>query len=267
MKFEVVTYDDLYQLESLQPPDWPDIKPEFDFYINSQFCHPVMKKIDNKVVAIGALMVFGETAWIGHMIVDNNFRRRGIAFQLLNELLKNLNPAFTKTCLLVASEMGRSVYLKAGFRDVAEYAFFQRAKPWRKRSHNRYIIPYQESFRTMIFDLDKTISGESRELLLTDFLTDSQLFIRNNKVEGYYLPHLKEGPVIADTEEAGLALMEVKYAKADRATLPIGNTTGIKFLQENGFVRRNKTGTRMVWGRDINWKPTKIYSRIGGNFG
>jgi len=81
------------------------------------------------------------------------------------------------------------------------------------------------------------------------------------------LPKLKQGPIFADTEEAGVALMEVKYAKVDNAVLPSENTTGIQFLQQNGFVKTARKGTRMILGKDFSWEPTKIYSRIGGNFG
>jgi len=42
---------------------------------------------------------------------------------------------------------------------------------------------------------------------------------------------------------------------------------GIEFFRQNGFIEDSIKGTRMVPGKELNWKPKNIYSRIGGNSG
>jgi GNAT superfamily N-acetyltransferase len=267
MEYKIITYDDLNSLKGLQPEDWPDIIPSFEFYIKTPFCLPIMTKVKDQVAGIGSLISLGKTSWIGHMIVGKNFRRRGIGYQLVKELLANHERTSAETCLLIASEMGKPVYVKAGFREVAEYIFFKRRKRWKKRKFDDHIFSFHESFRSGVHELDRKVSGENRERLLSGYLNESQIYLKNTKVEGYYVPTLKEGLIIADSEEAGRALMEIKYSKVDKASLPMDNKAGIHFLQQNGFVRTEKKGTRMVFGRDIQWMPEKLYSRIGGNLG
>src|SRR5665648_902461 len=188
MQFETVTIDDLDEIRNLQPQDWSDIIPEFEFYIQSSFCSPIKTKIDDKIVGIGASIIFKNTSWIAHIIVDSDYRNKGIGAQIVNELLDSLKRDSIATCSLIATELGKPVYLKAGFRIAAEYSFFQREKQWIDCPVSENVIPFDEKYRAMIYELDHLISGEIRELLLTDCLSNSQVFVENNKVHGYYIP-------------------------------------------------------------------------------
>jgi len=266
MQFEKVTIDDLDEIRNLQPQDWSDIIPEFEFYIQSSFCSPIKTTIGGKIVGIGASIVFKNTSWIAHIIVDSEYRNKGFGTLIVNELLESIKRDSVATCSLIATDLGKPVYLKAGFRIAAEYSFFQREELWIDCPVSENVIPYEEKHSAMIYELDHKISGEKRELLLSDYLSNSKVYIENNKVLGYYLPDLKEGLIYAGTEEAGLELMKLKYAKVDKAVLPSDNFAGVAFLQQNGFIETRK-GTRMILGKDIDWNPKKMYSRIGGNFG
>ena len=44
---------------------------------------------------------------------------------------------------------------------------------------------------------------------------------------------------------------------------PIDNIEGLEFLKQNGFVETIQW-TRMLFGKDLNWSPQKMYSRMGG---
>ena len=267
MEFEIVTYNDLGEIVNLQPEGWPDIVPEFEYYINKDFCYPLKIKADNKIVGVGTSIVFGKTGWLAHIIVDKDYRKRGIGYQIVVELLRGINNQSVETCLLIATEPGKPIYIKAGFRIVTEYSFLKREKPWVELPISKNINFFREEYKSMILELDRKISGENRSSLLSDYLDNSIVFIENNKVKGYYIRGLREGLIYADTKEAGLELMKVKYSKADKAVLPSDNILGIEFLKRNGFAEADTKGTRMILGSDIDWKPKNIYSRIGGNFG
>jgi len=266
MQFETITTHDLDKIRKIQPEDWTDIIPDISFYIRSSFCHPIKAQINGEIVGTGTSIVFDRTGWIAHIIVEREYRNKGIGSAVVNELLESLKQNSIASCSLIATELGKPVYLKAGFRVVGEYSFFQREKPWRDSPVSKKIIPFQEDFRSQIYELDKKVSGEKREKLLTDFLTNSLLYIENDKVLGYFIPDLKEGLIFADTDEAGLELMKLKYSKAEKAVLPSDNTAGLKFLKQHGFIEIKKA-SRMILGKDIDWKPEKIFSRIGGNLG
>ena len=267
MYFTSVTNNDLDQIRKLQPEGWPPIIPEFEFYIKSDFCFPLKVQVDDKIVGVGVSIVHESTAWIAHIIVDSNCRNRGIGSQIVDKLLKNLKKKSVVSCSLIATELGKPVYEKAGFRIVTEYTFLKRERPWKNYPVSKNIISYKEEFQSQIFELDKKIYGENREKLLKGYVENSLIYEENKKVSGCFFPGLREGLIIADEVDAGLELMKVKYAQVDKAVLPSDNIDGINFLKQNGFVVTDKTGTRMVLGKNINWIPQKIYSRIGGNLG
>jgi GNAT superfamily N-acetyltransferase len=267
MQFQPITYNDLEEIKQLQPEGWSDIIPDFEFYIKSDFCYPIKIQIDNKLAGVGVSIVFENTGWLAHIIVDPDYRKQGIGYRIVEELLYNLKSKSIDSCLLLATELGQPVYTKFGFRVVTEYSYFNRDKPWIEKPLSKNIVGFSEKHRIDVYELDRTISGENRQRLLADRLETSLIYMSDGKIRGVYIPALKEGLIFANTEESGIELMKVKYAKADKAVLPSDNISGIEFLKQNGFIEADTKGIRMVLGKDVNWKPEKIYSRIAGNFG
>lgn len=266
MTLEPITFNDLDEIRNLQPKDWGNIIPDIEFYLKSTFCNPIKATIDNKIAGIGTLIIFENTSWIAHIIVDSNYRNKGVGSRIVNELLRKIKENSIETCSLIATDLGKPVYLKAGFRIETEYIFLQREKQWIDCPVSENVIPFEEKYRTAIYELDKKISGENREMLLKNYLDTSMLYIENKNVVGYYLPDLKEGLIFADTNEAGLELMKLKYSTVDKAVIPIENVRGLEFLKQKGFIETSK-GTRMLFGKYLNSNFSKMYSRIGGNFG
>jgi len=267
MKFKPITYNDLIEVGNLRPEGWPDIVPDIAFYIQSEFCHPIKTCAEGRIVGIGSSINFDHTSWMAHIIVDSQFRKRGIGYEIVNRILENLANDSIDTCSLIATELGQPIYTKAGFRAVGAYTFMIRETPWQDNTISKNVIPFCEEHRSMIYALDKKLSGENREKLLAIYLENSLIYTENNIVQGYFMPDLKEGLIFADSDDAGLELMKMKYSSIDKAVLPSDNVAGIGFLKQNGFVVTDKKGTRMVFGKDIDWKPQKMYSRIGGNLG
>ena len=235
--------------------------------MNSPFCYPIWAEVDGRIVGIGASIHFDHTAWIAHIIVDNHFRNRGIGYQIVCELLAGIKKDSIEICSLVATALGQPVYKKAGFRVVSEYSFMTRAMPWTVQADSDKVVPFKEEYRPMIYAIDQQVSGENRARLLSSYVEGSMVYLDEGKVVGYYIPGLKEGMIVADTKEAGIALMKIKYSIVDKAVLPSDNLTGMNFLQQNGFMETERKGVRMILGKDIHWKPSAIYSRIGGNLG
>jgi GNAT superfamily N-acetyltransferase len=267
MNIEPVALNDLKDIGPLQPDGWSDIIPNIAFYVASDFCNPIKMTVDNRLAGIGASIHFKDTAWLAHIIVDPGFRNRGIGYKIVERLLQNLEKSRITTCLLTATELGKPVYIRAGFREIAEYKFLDREKPWQEVPVSSNITDFKEEFRHNLYEMDRKATGEEREKFLSPFLKTARLFVKDSKMTGFLIPGLQEGLIIAENEEAGIALMTAKYAIADKAVLPEDNKAGIGFLLNCGFCDTGKTGTRMIRGADIPWKPEMIYSRIGGNVG
>ena len=267
MKFDSVTYSDLNEIRKLQPEGWPDIVSDFKFYLDTDFCLPLKTELGNRIAGIGAAILLGYSAWIAHIIVDKDFRNKGIGYSIMEALMNMLKGFSLRSYMLIATEIGKSLYEKAGFKVVSDYVYFRREVSWNDPIISEQVRPYDSAFSADILELDRNISGEDRCVFLRDQLMGSKIYIQNNSLAGVYVPDLGEGLIIADTKDAGLELMKIKYAMSDKAVLPEENKAGISFLEQNGFIRTQVKGTRMVYGEDVRWKPDRVFSRIGGNVG
>ena len=267
MNLEVIKLADLENIRHLQPEGWSDIVKEFEFYVKAPYCRPIQVKINNRIAGVGASIEFDNTAWLAHIIVDINHRRQGIRYLIVKELVNHLRRKSIETCLLIASEMGRPVYDKAGFRFVAEYTYMKREYIINNIFFSKNIRGFRKKYAEMIFQLDKQVTGENRKRILKEYLKNSYVYQDKGKIYGYYLPALREGLIIADNEQAGEELMKLKFSTHNKIVLPSDNVNAIAFLENNGFVKASGKATRMIYGIDIEWSPEKIFSRIGGNLG
>ena len=267
MKLESLSKNDLEHIRHLQPSGWSDILVEFEFYVNSPFSYPIKTELNDQIVGIGASIEFDKTAWLAHIIVDPEHRRKGIGYNIVEELLRYLELRSMETCLLVATEMGLPIYEKAGFRIVTEYTYLKREIPQQHTKISDHVFPFKEKNADIIYKLDREVTGENREWLLSDFLDDSYVYMDNNVITGYYLPKLGEGLIIAQNDSAGIELLKLKIPTHDKIVLPSDNQVGIEFLKQNGFIKMDTKGTRMICGKNIDWQPKKVFSRIGGNLG
>ncbi|HBF40097.1 MAG TPA: hypothetical protein DDW50_22675 [Firmicutes bacterium] len=266
MMIEKITEEDIPWIHNLQPDGWLDIVPHFRFYLkNSEWCNPVKVKVDNRLVGIGCGLSFQQTGWLGHIIVAPDYRKQGIGSFIVNSLCNLLENKGIQTISLVATEFGYPVYRKAGFVEETEYLFFEREKVLAPCS-SPHIVHFSHQNREEMISLDKMVSGEARENLLKQYLQNSYLYIRNHQVSGFYIPDLGEGLIIADTSEAGIELMKLRYSNVNKGAVPINNSAAIQFLKDNGF-KESRRMKRMILGNTLQWKPKNLFNRIAGNLG
>jgi GNAT superfamily N-acetyltransferase len=266
MIFEPIIENDIHHLRELQPDGWPDVIPIFEYYIDSPFCRPIKVVIENKIVGIGTAILLNNSAWLAHIIVNPDFRKKGIGSSIVHYLLGYLKNIGIETISLIATDSGYPVYKNAGFKEQTEYVFFEREEPLKDYFRSKNVVQYTSTNAEDIFSLDKIVTGEDRRTLLNDKLENSYVYQKNGKLMGFYLPGLGDGLIIADNEEAGIELMRLRYSIINKGVLPIDNIEGIRFLKENGFLE-TKRAKRMILGKEFSWQPGKVFNRIGGNLG
>ncbi|MFD2742377.1 MULTISPECIES: GNAT family N-acetyltransferase [Sphingobacterium] len=268
IQLEPIALQDLSQVSVLQPDGWEAISDNFIQHINNDYTHPIKASFDTKIVGLGNLVMLRGSAWITHVIVQPDYQGEGIGSRIVDELINMAERANIPSIALMASEMGEPIYRKAGFRAVSEYIEFSQGKTLTPVDKlNDDILSYSPEYKNQILDLDQRITGEDREYLLLPFLEQAMVYVNNDIVEGYHLPFLGEGPVYAVNEKAGHALMELHYVFKEKVVVPSESTSAIAYLEQQGFQRVGINGKRMVWGRDLEWHPENIYSRINGAFG
>jgi hypothetical protein len=266
MEIQPLQHNDLPLIPTLLPPGWDSAIPAIQFYTTSAFCFPIKVSVDGKMVGTGTTIIHHDVAWLAHILVHADHRNQGIG-QLVTKTLIDI--ATSKNCdtlYLLATELGEPVYRKFGFETETEYVFLKSERLLDSAFHDDNIIPYSNAYEKQIELLDRQVSGEDRLFHLQQHLSNGLVYVVDNRVEGFYLPTMGDGLIVATTNTAGQSLMRLRLATKDFAVYPIDNLLAAAFIQQHPFteIRRQK---RMRLGKLRNWQPTNIYNRIGGNLG
>ncbi len=178
----------------------------------------------NLVAVMGETIVGSVTAinyasavvWIGMMLVDRNYRGRGISRHLLQQVLENMQ--FCKSIKLDATPAGYPVYKKFGFMD--ELRLSRMTHPSVAGipgvSHSFKVEAINSQIISEIFDYDQSVFGARREKLLSGLYRQAPelgWYIRDaGGICGYSLGRkgtrfIQIGPVSASSGEGALALI------------------------------------------------------------
>jgi GNAT superfamily N-acetyltransferase len=266
MKIQALTYEELNLISDLQPEGWGDIITNFDFYIKSSFCFPIKVLIDDKIVGIGATIIHNDVAWLGHIIVHADQRGKGIGRRVTQTLIDIANQNKCETIYLIATKLGAFVYEKLGFITDTEYLFFKDIKFDKESMISARIIPYNHDFKEQIAIIDHTATGEDRMMHLEDSLENGFVYMESDKVEGFYLPDLGNGLIVANNSSAGLELLKLHLKSNDQVAFPIDNLSAVDFLHNKGFKEYDVV-KHMRLGDIRPFKLQNLYNRIAGNVG
>lgn len=266
MNIQPLHQKDLPLILSLLPPGWDSAMPSIQFYTTADFCFPIKVSIDHKMVATGTVIIHKDVAWLAHIIVHPDHRNQGIGQMITKALVEVANSKNCDTIYLLATELGEPVYRKIGFETETEYLFFKGEGPIALGKKDECIAQYSLEYEKQISLLDHLVSGEERIFHLQHYLSKALVYVVDDKVEGYYLPTLGDGLIIATTSKAGHALMRLRLTAKDNVVFPVDNEDGAAFMKQHPFtaIRRQK---RMRLGKERKWQPKNIYNRIGGNLG
>lgn len=266
MEIQTLEHSDTNFISDLLPIGWESAIPTIDSYTKTNFCFPIKVSIDNKIVGIGATIIHNGTAWLAHIIVHPDYRNQRIGKIITQTLVDTSNSKGCETIYLLATELGEPVYKKIGFETETEYIVFKREETNETYKNSENIVAINNDFKKQILDLDRHISGEDRIMLLEQQISDGFLYLQDNEIQGFYLPNLGDGLIMATTNSAGQELMKLRLTSKDFAAFPIDNINATEFMHQNNF-NQVRTEKRMRLGKKRDWQPTNIYNRIGGNLG
>jgi GNAT superfamily N-acetyltransferase len=264
MEVRKLNMPDIELIKALQPDDWSDITPYFKYYFSQAQCHAFAFLEDGQIVGIGNINISHGQAWLSHIIVRPEYRNQGKGRAITEALLHECGKRHCRQVHLVATTMGEPVYTKLGFKAVCQYLFLRTESLIYKESEMLQTINPEDEAE--ILALDYEVSAEDRAYLFKDRLKGFTVKT-DNKIRGFYLPEVWNGPVIARDPEAGLALLALHLKEKKFVVLPERNETAVRFLYDNGAKEFHAPGMRMVLGNELSWKPENIYGRIAGAFG
>ena len=221
-------------------------------------------------------------AWIGMVLVDPEYRSRGIGTKLLERTIEHLDQQKMPTMKLDATPQGKPLYEKLGF--VTEYGI----ERWVLKRAPQADMETDDSKRELlspaqlgsIFGKDREVFGADRSSLLRSLYEETPHYAMSvwssGKLQGYafgrkgsFADHL--GPWMAEDSAAARPLLDEFLARSSHETLIVdcltGNPAASGLLRTAGFSYA-RTLTRMYRGpNDYQGNPDALCAILGPEFG
>ncbi|MEH7009790.1 GNAT family N-acetyltransferase [Neobacillus niacini] len=212
------------------------------------------KNADGKIVSSAAIIPYdNHLASIGMVIVNKEFRGLGLGKEATQKCI-DVVPIDT-TIMLIATEEGKTLYEKMGFRTVDcvhKYLCdnYTAAKPINKSSVT--IEDFSEIDFTEIINIDKAAFGDKRSNFLHNRINQSEqcLVVKDKKANiiGYGISilgpiNLILGPIVApDSQTAALIIDSLAFRHQGklRIDVPSGNEEFMLLLEQAGFKKASK---------------------------
>ena len=224
-------------------------------------------------VATTAAFVFGSVGWIAMVLVDEAFRHRGIATQLVERALKYLDGRGVQTVRLDATPLGQPVYQRLGF--LAEYDLIRMHGTAAPTSVETSVSPLSEERLGAVCELDGSVTGTPRGRLIRRLYAECPhkamaMFDDETAVcyafwrAGRRARHL--GPAAAVSIANGIALLTCIWARCQAGPvfidLPVDNRAAMEWVVARGFVAQREF-TRMYLGQRRGDLPRQIWASSG----
>lgn len=256
---------DMPDVLNIKPADWYSVVTAFQFYFQSAACTPLKVTINQKMVGTGTLILHKNVAWLAHIMVGTEFRNMGIATHLTQQLVQ-MALKKVSSVLLLATPLGKPVYTKLGFKAVSEYLFFNPEKL--DEPISPHIQTYTPRDKMLLEQLDQQITGEIRPKLLKRLIPGTFVYKDQGVLQGCLYAGMGEGLILADNFKAGTSLLAFHLLEPKPLAIPAQNIQLQHFLFDHGFsLDTHRQVCRMIYGNPVDWKPEKIFGRIGGNLG
>ena len=218
--------------------------------------------LNDQFIGIGDLIINGNTGWLGNIVVNPEFRTHGYGQEMTMFLVNYLKKHGCKSIFTMAIESSQSLYQKLGFLTSSIYCVLH-GNLLNAPILIKEIRPIELKDLDQIYSLDAIATGEDRSKLFNNFALKGFVYISrySQEIQGFYLSGTGEGPIIASSSEAGLALLHLKHSLSlQDAAIPCENGTAVEYLKKNHF-HETALIYRMSLGEDLDWKPEMMFSR------
>ncbi len=248
---------------------WNQTAADWAVFMTHGECYGV--RADGRLLSSAAILPFsGGFGWISMVLVTADYRRRGLASQLMNRCIDALR-ARGCASLLDATPEGALVYRQLGFRSQCGMS---RWRGMGLHSSARLSQIGPEPDRAAIFAADADAFGGDRRFLVEDFLDRPGSRVigdaRNFIVLRAGRNATQIGPLVAEDGGRAQALLETALANISGAVILDVLDAGAclqPVLVKQGFAAF-RTFERMVLDREnLPGLPSKLMVAAGPEFG
>ncbi|MCU0579354.1 MAG: GNAT family N-acetyltransferase [Desulfobacterota bacterium] len=214
---------------------------------------------DGRLVGTVTTVVYGtQLAWLGMMLVDPAYRRRGLGTRLMESALAHLKRSGVVAVKLDATPAGKPLYETLGFRAEGP------VERWEGEGQRRGEVKWpawEERLLPSLYGFDRLAFGADRSNLLASLIADSPLtplvaLDAQEGLEGFALARPGRqayyiGPLAARSSATALALFDEMLGRlpGERIYLDFNATggSGVEVLAERGLVKQRNL-TQMALG-------------------
>jgi len=262
---------------------WNQVETDWLGFLEIEPTGCFVGELDGEVVATGTAFNFANRfGWIGMILVDPGYRRRGIATKMMQQTISYLDSKGCCCLKLDATDAGTKVYSRMGFQTEyqVERWLLSRAEFHLPPSPDETEITFlSKQHLGAIEDLDEDAFGASRKRLLKRYLEKGRFSFAYGEPtcpEGFVLGRpgstmYQVGPLVAQTPEIARLLLQTALVAAAGTPvivdIPVVNPHIVGLLEEYGFERK-RTLNRMYRGDNLHpGHPEKIFCLAGFEFG
>lgn len=260
MKVRLLTTDDVpWAMERISAEGWAPSRPSFEAILAHDPEGCFVAEIDGVRGAMVTTTRYGATAWIGHLIVLPELRRRGLGTRLMRHALDHLHAGGIRTIRLEADPPGVSIYRRLGFVDEFESLRFRITDP---QNPSSTADPISDLDPDLVAAFDAPLFGDDRSRFLR-LLSERAAFafmIRSyDETSGYVMALPTDsgvfiGPLVALTPRSAWDLLAASLASCESGTMTIGipspNLKAVGIVRDLGFEPRPPS-IRMVLGGPV----------------
>ena len=247
-----LTFEDIEQAIQLSHAErWNQTEKDWELLVGNPENICLAAESNGKVIGTSTAINYNNTvAWIGMVLVNRDYRGRGVSKLLLSSLFKQLQ--HIRSIKLDATPAGQPVYQKFGFRN--EYVLHRMTansvtKQISSFKNNISPEPVLPENYSEVIEFDKEVFGANRkqliEFLIKNNPKNSWIIRKEGKVTGVALGRegsrfYQVGPVLATNENDAKILIEKAigglYEQPVVVDVPKDQTALIAWLEGLGFL-------------------------------
>jgi GNAT superfamily N-acetyltransferase len=257
---------------------WNQTSTDWERFLRASPEGCFVAEVDGKVVGTATTMVYeGRLAWIGMVLVDPDYRGRGIGTELLEKTIDYLDAHRIPTMKLDATPQGKAIYEKLGF--VTEYEI----ERWTlKRAPGAAAVTAESPAPDLerILGADREVFGADRGELLCSLDREAPEFTLMTSSPGHLTGYAlgrrgsradQLGPWMARDEASARELLEEFLRRSGWGTVFVDclreNAFARRLLHQRGF-RFSRPLTRMYRGTNaFPGQPELLCAVLGPEFG
>ena len=277
VRLRLMTYKDIPDSMRLKEiAGWNQTVADWQRFLSASPQGCFVAEHEGRAIGTVTTIVFEDRfAWIAQLLVDPEYRGRGIGKRLLERAISHLDSRNLACMKLDATPLGKPLYEKLGFMPEYEIERWMFKRPSRQKTAHNQAVEIEDALR-----LDRGIFGADRSALLRSLAKEAPEFTlasrRNRAIVGYTFGRHgaladQLGPWTANNEDVAAELLDEFLRRSGRELLfvdcMINNPWALPLVKALSF-EFSRPLTRMFRGTNkYPGQPEPLCASLGPEFG